>query len=83
MKLKDNIHLKWIIGYVDGYDHVHFKVIKSSMDKDQHQHYWEIAPRKWRWIPLYPNNINTYGVDFDEETLDRIWNIIDEIILPD
>ena len=71
--------LKWIIGYVDGYDKVHYKVVKSSDPIDSHNSVWP-GPRalKWRWVPTEPNKINTYGVDFDFEAQDRIWLIIDK-----
>ena len=77
--MKNNI--KWIVGYVDEYGKINFKVVKMNDKIDNHNQIWP-GPKhgKWRWDPTNSNHLNSYGepLDFDDE--ERIWKIIDELI---
>jgi hypothetical protein len=73
------VDIKWIVGYVDNYGHVHYKVVYRNDPKDSHELLWN-SPKigKWRWLPSDPNHLNTYGNDLDFETEDSIWRIVDK-----
>ena len=72
-------NIKWIIGYVDTYGKVHYKVIKINDDLDSHNHFWPtIHHNKWRWKPSSPTHLNTYLEKLDDDSIDRIWQIIDK-----
>lgn len=71
--------IKWIVGYIDGYGKVHYKVVKSNDPIDSHNLIWP-GPKhsKWRWVPSQPNYINKYGEELNPEYEDVIWNVIDK-----
>lgn len=72
-------NIKWIIGVIDSYGHVHHKIVKLSDPLDSHNKVWPfIHHYKWRWMPSKPNHLNTYGEDFGGERVDQVWNIIDK-----
>jgi hypothetical protein len=79
--LTENSQIKWIIGYIDGYDKVHYKVIKHGDKVDNHNMIWN-GPRmkKWRWQSDEPLILNTYGNNFDDDDSDKVWTIIDRYI---
>ena len=83
IKLKDllieSMSFKWIIGYIDSYGKVHYKVIKHNDVKEKHSDFWGIIPKKWRYWPSNnPNEINSYGADLDDEEIESIWNVIEK-----
>ena len=86
IKLKDlllteNTQIKWIVGYIDGYDKVHYKVVKHGDPRDSHNTIWNVPlMKKWRWMPSKPIEINAYGNSFDEEDSERVWNTIDRYL---
>jgi hypothetical protein len=83
IKLKDLLvegsNLKWILGYVDSYGKVHYKVVGKDDSIDSHNQIWP-GPKhgKWRWMPGNPSHLNTYGEELSFEDEDRIWKIIDK-----
>lgn len=72
------LDIKWIVGYVDSYGKIHYKVIYKNDVLDSHNQIWP-GPKhgKWRWMPSNPNHINTYGEEIDFDVEDKIWSIID------
>lgn len=78
VKLSEIIGIKWIVGYVDSYGKVHHKVVKFGDPMDSHNKLWpSIHHNKWRWVPTNPNHLNTYGETLDDDSIDKIWQIID------
>ena len=72
------VDIKWILGYIDNYGKVHYKVVKKQDTVDNHNGLWPgPKQRKWRWLPEKPNHINAYGDELDVEAQDVIWRIID------
>ena len=70
--------IKWILGYVDNYGKVHYKVVYNGDNVDTHNQLWPlIHHNKWRWMPEKPKHINTYNEPIDDESLYKIWDIID------
>jgi hypothetical protein len=79
---QDNKQIKWILGYVDGYGAIHHKVIYIGDTVDSHFQIWPAAKHsKWRWMPNKPHHINVYGEELYPEDEDKIWNLIDKIII--
>lgn len=77
--LIESLNIKWILGYIDSYDKVHFKVVLSGDPVNSHNQIWPgPKQRKWRWIPTAAWDLNTYGDELDPEAEDRIWRIIDK-----
>jgi hypothetical protein len=75
----DKNKIKWILGYVDNYGCIHFKVVKHNDRLDSHNAIWP-GPRqnKWRWVPEKSKHLNTYSEPLDFEAEDKIWEIIDK-----
>lgn len=75
----EGINLKWILGYVDSYGKVHYKVVGKDDSIDSHNQIWP-GPKhgKWRWMPGNKSHLNTYGEELSFEDEDRIWKIIDK-----
>jgi hypothetical protein len=73
--------IKWIVGYIDCYDYVHYQVVKETDKLQTHNQIWP-GPKhkKWRWLPEYPKSLNCYGEFLDEEDRYKIWQIIDKNI---
>jgi len=79
--LKYSPAIKWIVGYVDSYGSVFYKVIYNGDKLDSHNQLWANAHHgKWRWVPSSPKHLNTYNETIDDDSLDRIWNIINKYI---
>lgn len=74
--------IKWIIGYIDSYDAVHFKVIHKKDAFDTHWLVWggEARHSKWRWNPNFPKHLNKYNEEIDENLEDKIWQIIEKYV---
>lgn len=77
--LQETKDIKWILGYVDGYGKIHYKVVKKNDTIDSHNQIWP-GPKhgKWRWIASDPKHLNTYGEDLNDDVEDKIWRIIDK-----
>jgi hypothetical protein len=69
-------NIKWIVGYIDSYGAIHYKVVKHGDTLDTHLGIWGVRQRKWRWMPDSPNHINTYGDELELDLEDSIWDII-------
>ena len=76
--LPESVDIKWIVGYVDAYGKVHYKVVRRNDSIDSHNAIWP-GPKhgKWRWVPSDPNHLNTYSEELDGDDEDAIWRIID------
>lgn len=73
--------IKWIVGYIDGYDAIHYKVVKIGDTVDSHNQIWpgQTKQTKWRWMPDKPYHLNTYGIDLCPEDEDKVWNLISKL----
>lgn len=77
--MKEPKKLKWIIGYVDSYDAIHYRAIYENDKLQTHFSVWPIfCLFKWRWTPKLPAQLNTYEGEIEPEILDKIWQIIDK-----
>ena len=73
--------IKWIVGYIDSRGAIHHTAVKMNDSVDSHRKLWPtIHHGKWRWLPTCPRDINSYGETLDDESLDRIWEIINKYI---
>lgn len=71
--------IKWIIGYIDAYGKLHHRVIRNDDLIDSHNKIWPMVHHnKWRWTPSNSDHINTYGETLDDDSICRIWTIIDK-----
>ena len=72
--------IKWIVGYVDGYGAIHYKVVKIGDSIDSHNQIWP-GPKhsKWRWMPDKPNHLNTYSEELCPDDEDRVWDLITKL----
>jgi hypothetical protein len=75
------VKIKWIVGYIDGYDAIHYKVVKIGDTVDSHNQIWpgRTKQTKWRWMPDKPYHLNTYGIDLCPEDEDKVWNLITKL----
>ena len=75
--------LKWIVGYVDSYGHVEYRLVYEGDVRQKHNDFWPskiAAHGKFRWEPSRPRHLNTYNDPLDDEYRHRIWDVIDNLL---
>jgi len=73
--------IKYIIGYVDSYDHITYKIVYNGDVMDSHNQIWPnkvAAHGKFRWTPELPNALNTYNEGISDDLCFKIWDVIDK-----
>ena len=72
--------IKWIIGYIDAYGAIHYRVVKHGDSLHSHSQIWP-GPKhnKWRWLPTEPRHLNTYNEDLPSDGEDAVWALITKL----
>ena len=64
---------------MNSYDAIHYRVIYENSKLQTHFSIWpSFYISKWRWTPEKPTHLNKYDGEIDEESIDKIWQIIDK-----